>query len=190
MRQIAILIGCSYISLILLGCQSASYHRSDRYDGTNRQTDIRHPERFPGFLVGTWKSDARSWEITFTDDGAISSFQNNNGVKVITSEGSGHLESTQQPDILCVLDSCIIDYHPPSRKLSVMIVSKQIIVGKNNEKPVEYKQTDRFAGIVSTNNTVWSAEWAFQINLENQITDKPKPPMRNQLVFSKLHADK
>ena len=65
MKQLKILTLCCIVMLCVIGCQN------NGRDNTAVNVIIEGGGQFPPSLVGKWKANKDSWELTFAEDGTI-----------------------------------------------------------------------------------------------------------------------
>ena len=182
MKQLVFLVGFAVVLAGLVGCQDDNKVIGVSVDGNGG---------FPEFLAGTWKADKHDWQISFEDDGNISSIVHFVWTLPIDiNEGGFFVEGPDEgTHALFVMGPCEAEYDGKTRELSVKIILDHYSI-KLPHGTLEGKSHDFFEGPVSEDGKTWKAGWKNYGWLEgaappdaNVIEANPVP-----LVFTKIYA--
>ncbi len=114
MKALLLLVGCMVILSGLAGCQSG---------GKAVEVIIAGDGQFPSCLAGTWKADY-GWQITFEDDGDISSSVIALGAVRITPGETSVVPMKLGGEGVYEPGTWIVQYDPEDRSLNVEVVIK------------------------------------------------------------------
>ena len=183
MNRLFMLIVCEILILGLAGC-----HKPCEVNGVS----VDSANKFPEFLVGTWKADKHDWAVVFASDGSISSVVHTLwALPISVEEGGVYLEGKEPGTFaLFVIGECEASYNPTTRELSSRIILDAFEINMPNTN-YKGKSEDHFVGPVSEDGKTWSVEWRGYGYLEDA-----SPPDVNYidanpelLVFSKIDAN-
>ncbi len=180
MKQLAFLAGFAVVLAVLVGCQDEDKFNNVKIDGGSE---------FPEFLAGTWKADKNDWQMSFEDDGRISSIVHFIwNLPIDINEGGYFVEGPDEGTFaLFVIGPCEAEYDKKTRELSVKIILDHYRI-KLPQGTLEGKSHDFFEGPLSEDGKTWNASWKNYGWLEgasppdaNVIEANPVP-----LVFTKV----
>lgn len=133
------------------------------------KVDLEGTNNFPAELVGTWKARNHDWQITFENDGTISSIHHMWGGIEIYPGKVNRLKGRGGGNIIITPGIWTVFYSEKDRSLTVEIILKHFEIEMGGGV-LTGKQKDAFVGIIDGNN--WEAEW---INLPEYIAYVPEP---------------
>ncbi len=166
MRQLMVLAGFIVLLWVLAGCQDA-----------NRGVDgiIEGNDKFPAFLVGTWRADKFGWEFVFGPDGKISSAVIDSGL-IRTKPGPGVVTAPLKDggSATYKLGEWAVQYTPEKSELSVEIVVEEFHIDKISYG-LKGSSTDFFVGPVSEDENEWKAEWFTMPKNFIYSSEEPEP---------------
>jgi len=149
---------CTITSIITLtGCQ------------TPVKVTLEGTDTFPAELVGTWKSDHNDWQITFEENGTISSIHHLWGGIEIFPGRVNQFVGPYGNDVVFDPDTWTVFYSAADHTLTVEIVLKYFSV-EIGEGVLQGAQKDAFIGPIEDGQ--WYAEW---INLPEFTAYVPEP---------------
>jgi len=182
MKHLVFLAGFAVVLAGVMGCQD-----ENKVNGVS----VDNSGEFPEFLAGTWKADKHDWQISFKDDGSVSSIVHFIWTLPIDINEGGYF--VEGPDegthALFVIGPCEAGYDKDTRELSVKIILERYII-KLPHGTLEGKSHDFFEGSISEDGKTWKAEWK-----NYGWLDGAAPPDANVieanpvlLVFTKIDA--
>ena len=179
MKQLVVLVGCAVLLTGLAGCRSA---------GKEVKVTTAEDNRFPQFLVGTWRAENEKWELTFSSDGSILTIRHPFvTVPISLAEGGAYEEGREGAYSVYVMGPCTARYQPDESELKVKITIDyfQVVlpVGTAEGKMVEY-----LTGPVSEDRTTWTAEWVNYVELVGQEKPDLDSIPRETVIFTKVQA--
>jgi hypothetical protein len=186
MKKITILLAYLFALLLSAGCQKQagvpaglSQSRATATAGKEDKTS------FPAFLVGTWKADAESWEVTFGQDGSIESFRNYWNVLMKPEEGGTTERGPEGAYALYGLGPCSATYNPDTRELNVVLTLDYFEI-KIQDVTFAGNSRDELLGSVSADGTTWNAGWFNYGELVDADVPDPRDITPQALVFEKV----
>jgi len=176
MNRVSLVLCCTFICLILTGCQNA--------DSKSKAMEVvvEGGGQFPEFLVGKWKSDAHGWEFNFEPDGSISSAVNTMGRATIKPGQITRLKMKMDGKGIFEPGTWTVLYSPATRELTVQIDIKNFYmeIGKGN---IEGKLTDIFVGKVAEDNKFWPVTWTKFSEITAHTPDFPNFDLSEDPVY-------
>ncbi len=188
LRKILLIVGLMGIA-VLSGCQSGNKKVEDPNEN---KVILIGTDSFPKELVGQWAANAGGWEISFEENGSISSFVHTIGrVRVKTGQTTiipliENGKGTFKPG------KCFVQYTADTRELAVEIVLNSYCMKKGKEV-IEGNSRDVFIGKVSGNGWTWAANWMtfpkFVVTTEGyrkyELPMRPGDEEQGDVIFSK-----
>ena len=162
MKRFVFLLVCIFIAIMLSGCRSPA--------GKGVEVTVDGIERFPEYLVGTWKAEEGGWEFVFEPDGKISSATVSIGraklqpgrTTTVPMQMSG--KGVYKPGLWSV------QYSHQQRELVVEIAIDHFRVELDDDV-IEGRTRDYFVGSVSTDGKSW---WADRLSFPEYVVDTDK----------------
>ena len=181
MKALLLLVGCMVILSGLAGCQSG---------GKAVEVIIAGDGQFPSCLAGTWKADY-GWQITFEDDGDISSSVIALGAVRITPGETSVVPMKLGGEGVYEPGTWIVQYDPEDRSLNVEVVIKAFRAELGDDI-LEGTTIDYLFGTVSEDCTEWRVDWfadskytAHTAKGTTEIGAKPEDAI-TPLVFTRI----
>lgn len=179
-RILLIAAGVCFIGLC--GCRQAEESSSS---SPGSLLSNKSGNRFPEFLVGTWKADRARWILTFEPDGSISSFRHFVGMEIDVDEGG--LSEKWRDGVVATyfLGPCEAVYTPATRKLDVTIIIEYFNIDFPDGQ-MKGSFVDYLRGPVSEDGEQWTVNWLSYCTIEGTTPPDPNEIQPRPLIFTKV----
>jgi len=153
----------------------------------SRNNNAAVQDKFPAFLVGSWRTDTAGarWIFTFEADGRISKMRHFIGADFDVAEGGLIEPWRNNAEAAYFLGPCNAVYKPESRELTVTIIIEHYTIEFPNGK-MEGSFRDHLTGPVSQDGKTWRATWKNESEVTGSGTSTPPP---EKLLFTKIETD-
>lgn len=139
----------------------------------------------PPDIAGTWKARENVWKIVLSPDGTVSSAVIPMGEVEVKPNKTTRAEMKDGQFSTFRAGDCIVEYSPDTRELFVSVEMKKIhVVYADNV--VDGSSLDRFAGPVSEDGKVWTADWINVFDYGPRFPQDPNDIYAEPVVFDKI----
>jgi hypothetical protein len=160
MKQLASLMACITISVVIAGCR-----------GSGVNVVIEGGGRFPPALAGKWRNEESGWEFVFKPNGTISSAIIDLALMPVEPAKGIARKPMKVGYALFKLGRWTVQYNPQARDLAVEAVVDFLHVDIGPTW-LEGNLTTWFAGPVSQDYKTWKAQ---RISFSDYIAYTPEP---------------
>ena len=139
----------------------------------------------PPEITGTWKARENVWKIVLSPNGTVSSAVIPMGEVEVKPNKTTRAEMKDGQFSTFRAGDCIVEYSPDTRELFVSVEMKKIhVVYADNV--VDGSSLDRFAGPVSEDGKVWTADWINVFDYGPRFPQDPNDIYAEPVVFDKI----
>ena len=178
MKHLIILIVCLVVFSSFTGCQD---------NNVISGADVAQ-QKFPDFLVGTWKSDNHRWVFTFEPDGRISTMTHYVGITFDVEKKELQETWNEDVDAFYLLGFCQAHYDCATGNLDVKVnIDNYVISFPNGELRGSF--TDHLWGVVSQDELNWKVSWYSHATVEEGGSIDPNSVELRQDTFLKVPSE-
>lgn len=190
MKRFSVLVICSVLVITALsGCQGDLVQPQDR----PVLVEIYDDGEFPQFMVGTWRAEEASCELTFEPDGNISSAVIALGRTRVVPGQTTTVPMREGGKGIYKPGQWVVTYSPDAKELAVEIVMDYLHL-EFGDHLLEGNSKELFIGVVSQDTEEWKVDW---VRMPNYVSYTPEPTelpiapeeMTRSITFKKVPVE-
>ena len=190
MKRFSVLVICGVLVITTLsGCQENLVRPEDR----PVLVEIYDDGEFPQSMVGTWRAEEASCELTFEPDGNISSAVIALGRTRVVPGQTTTVPMREDGKGIYKPGQWVVTYSPVTQELSVEIVMEYLHL-EFGDHLLEGNSKELFIGTVPQDGDQWQAEWVRMPNYVSYTPERTELPiapeeMTRPITFKKVPVE-